>query len=191
MFYNIRTMMLDRFMEALIEDKHDLIVQEGVYSEKEIEEKWNEFMVEYHSVIKDANYRSFLHKTGRIAMTETKIVCVVNIVSYLQELAQLEVYSPILLNELTKLGFHIEFKDEVQYYNDLEKILVKLKKEQRDLRLMNKEIESEQENSKISYDQFGDSISAIMDKYKIVINPNTTSVWSYLYTLKRLLNDKK
>ena len=39
MFYNIRTMMLDRFMEALIEDKHDLIVQEGVYSEKEIEEK--------------------------------------------------------------------------------------------------------------------------------------------------------
>lgn len=185
--------MLSDFIDIICNNNINLIVSDGEHTQEEKIEAWQKMMSDYYAMLGDGNFRRFLSQTGRIDDKKAKIYCVISTVNLLLQLTDNKMYSPALIQDLCNWGYNIEFTgDEEKYIKDLDLIFTRLKSEERQLRKWIAEIEEEtKDKGKITEDHFGDVIAAIAEVTKVVLEPTKTSVWSYIFLVKRLNKQAK
>lgn len=193
-FHNLKTLMLSDFMDIMCNNNLALVVKSGEPTQEAILAAWEDLIGEYYSMLGESNYNGFIRKAGRIEGKRARIYCIVNTVNVLLGLTEIQTYSPELLQDLRNWGYDVQFTDdEDKYIEDLEKVFTKLKREERELRLWINEIQEETKGKTnvMTEAYFGDTIAAIADIAKVVLEPTKTSVWSYVFLVKRLNKQAK
>jgi hypothetical protein len=184
---NLKTLMLDRFIDVYVSGDTTKLFDAETPKE-ECDKVWSELLNEYYALVGGGNYRVYLRKTGRVDDTKAKIFRVASMYNLLVQLSQHSMTSPIILEEMRKEGYGVEFdkNNPSQYLVDLSKIPSRLRSDQKKLEKWVDEIIEATKEDTTSEQSFSDTIGALSQHFQLVINPTSISVWTYCSLIRRM-----
>ena len=189
LYENCNQLMLDRFIQIIVEGDLRLLIIEGEPSNEILKETWEYIYAEYTSLINDDNSTEIYKAIRDINMWKMKFQRIEMFISLLSQRPY-----PLLIIELKKMNYNYAFNhNDVQsykadlhaVYNTAKTLLIQISNREKDLeRLQKQDIQNNKKEKPI--DQFDMMLISLSEHYKYEVQPHHLTVARFAKMMNRV-----
>ena len=189
LYKNCNQLMLDRFIQIIVEGDLRLLIIEGEPSNEILQETWQYIYAEYTSLINDDNSTEIYKAIRDINMWKMKFQRIEMFVSLLSQRPY-----PLLIIELKKMGYNYTFNhNDIQsykadlnaVYNTAKTLLIQISNREKDLEYLQKK-DSQSKTKEKPIDQFDMMLISLSEHYKYEVQPHHLTVARFAKMMNRV-----
>lgn len=187
LYKNCNQLMLDRFIQIIVEGDLRLLIIEGEPSNEILKETWEYIYAEYTSLINEDNSTEIYKAIRDINMWKMKFQRIEMFISLLSQRPY-----PLLIIELKKMGYNYTFNHNDIYsykadlkavYNTAKTLLIQISNREKDLERLQKQ---DSQNKQKPIDQFDMMLISLSEHYKYEVQPHHLTVARFAKMMNRV-----
>lgn len=188
LYENCNQLMLDRFIQIIVEGDLRLLIIEGEPSNEILQETWEYIYAEYTSLINDDNSLEIYKAIRDINMWKMKFQRIEMFISLLSQRPY-----PLLIIELKKMNYNYAFNhNDIQsykadlnaVYNTAKTLLIQISNREKDLERLQKQ-DSQNNKKEKPIDQFDIMLISLSEHYKYEVQPHHLTVARFAKMMNR------